>query len=532
MNITGDKGSETEIISHFYRVQKLDLEKVVRIAAVIMVVYLLGFGLAEALFPIRPFWNDEWRLIYNIKFRSFEGLWGRLDLLQECPRVYLCSIKAIAAVFHYSYSALRLPPLLLTMMSVLFLFYLRKRIFATGGVLSYLFVLIVVSSQTFTDYMVQVKQYEMDILLSLLAIWQLLELRALAEGQHLSRGRYFLLCTSLLLAPFFSYTYPINAAPLFFVTGLSIRKNNQDHRKVKRLTLLLPLCLLASSILVFYFLDVRHMMADKDMYVSYKRAYYKHSEERFLFDLWNLFALVGSGFLFELVFGLLGIAAWLRACAILVARRFRWVTLREQLQAYAVALMVVILILFATGKLIGGVARLTAYSVPAIALLIVFSLDAAYRLPVAKKWVAAAQVVLLLALCGNIVSTCINTFTYKEYAQRIATYRHTRDALILARKKNVPFMFTDGVCGDTWNIKAPAPGSIRTQTIDAAQIAGKDTLCAEVIVRVNPGYQVQDTVPLYYMPDHRWIRNYVQQLPAGFGGAVAGDGLHYRFFVK
>lgn len=532
MNNTRDDGSKTEIISHFYRVQKVEIQKVVRITTVIMVVYLLGFGLAEALFPIRPFWNDEWRLIYNIKFKSFEALWGRLDLLQECPRVYLCSIKAIAAVFHYSYSALRLPPLLLTMMSVLFLFYLRKRIFPSGGVLSYLFVLIVVSSQTFTDYMVQVKQYEMDILLSLLALWQMIELMAIAEGKRIFRGRYLLLCASLLLAPFFSYTYPINAAPLFFVAGLYVWKNYRSRQSMRLTSLLLPLCLLALSISIFYFLDVRHMMADKDMYVSYKRSYYKHSEERFLFDLWNLFALVGSGFLFELVFGLLGIAAWLRACTKIVGKRFRLITLREQLQAYAVVLILVILILFASGKLIGGVARLTAYSVPAIALLIVFSLDAAYRLPLTRKWVAVVQVVLLLALCGNIVSTCINTFTYDEYAQRMATYRQTREALILARKKHVPFMFTDGVCGDSWNIKAPAPGSIRTQTIDAAQIAGKDTLCAEVIVRVNPGYQVQDTVPLYYMPDDRWIRNYVQQLPSGYSGAVAGDGLHYRFFVK
>src|ERR1043165_4610043 len=82
------------------------------------VVYLLAFAFAMAMLPIRPFWNDEWRLTYNIKFKSFEGLWGRLSLLQQCPRVYLSVLKKIAAFFDYSYTSLRLPPLIISCASI------------------------------------------------------------------------------------------------------------------------------------------------------------------------------------------------------------------------------------------------------------------------------------------------------------------------------------------------------------------------------------------------------------------------------
>jgi hypothetical protein len=89
-------------------------------------------------------------------------------------------------------------------------------------------------------------------------------------------------------------------------------------------------------------------------------------------------------------------------------------------------------------------------------------------------------------------------------------------------------MVTDGVLGDQYDTKPPSPGQIETNTITPRQIAGADTLCAEVIVKVNPAYKVWDTIPFYYMPDMKWIKEYVQQLPPQYQSVIAGDGIHFQ----
>jgi len=88
-------------------------------------------------------------------------------------------------------------------------------------------------------------------------------------------------------------------------------------------------------------------------------------------------------------------------------------------------------------------------------------------------------------------------------------------------------MVTDGVLGDPYDTNPLSPGQIQTNTITQRQIAGADTLCAEVIVKVNPAYKVWDTIPFYYMPDSKWVKEYVQQLPSQYQTVIAGDGIHF-----
>jgi len=482
-----------------------------------------------ALFPIRPFWNDEWRLIYNIKFKSIPQLWGTLDLLQECPRVYLSLLKIISATFDYSYTSLRLPPLVIGLASIFLIFHLRKKFFPENSVFSYLFILILVSSQTFTDYLVQVKQYEIDIFLSLVALWQFWVLLKIATEGPVQKASYILLCLSFLVVPYFSYTYPIAIAPVFpIIFLLPLRVKADSHSKRKRLvSLYVPLLLAAISILVFYVVDVKNVMADERMYVSYQRAYYKHHQETFIEDFWKLFALVGSGFLFELIFGIVGIASFFHAGYRLIKKKVVQFSNMNWLELYAILLLLVILFLIATGKLIGGVARLTAYSVPSISILIISFLEEVKWRFQYRKTANIVACILFVALFGNIISTCINNFTYPEYRNRIKTYSHLFNALEEARAQHLPIMVTDGVLGDPYDTNPLSPGQIQTNTITPRQIAGADTLCAEVIVKVNPAYKVWDTIPFYYMPDSKWVKEYVQQLPSQYQTVIAGDGIHF-----
>ena len=289
-------------------------EKVVKTATIGIIIYLVCFGIAMAFFPIRPFWNDEWRLIYNLKFKNVSQLWGTLDLLQQCPRVYLTALKQITSYFDYNYISLRVPALVIGVASIFVIFHLKKKIYSGSGVYGYLFILILISSQTFTDYLVQVKQYEMEILLCLLALWQLMALLEICEEGPGNKYKYLLLCFSFLVAPFFSYTYPIAIAPIIPVIILSSvisLKNKQRNKTQFLLSLYLPLVIVSVSIVIFYFIDVKQLMADNRMYLSYRRMLgHGKGENHFIEYFWNLFALVGSGFIFEIIFGMLGIASF------------------------------------------------------------------------------------------------------------------------------------------------------------------------------------------------------------------------------
>lgn len=509
------------------------LSKTTKITVLCAVIYLFAFGLAQALLPIRPFWNDEWRLIYNIKFKTIPELWGRLDLLQECPRVYLSLLKYISASFDYSYTSLRLPPLIITLANLFFVFYLRKKLYPENSVLSYLFILILVSSQTFTDYMVQVKHYEMDIFLTLLVGWQLYMLLRLTAGSEVKKASYALLLLTFITLPYLGYIYPIAVAPVFPVVCLAWwaqrKKENGSRRTV---IVALPLLLAVLTIILFYQIDIRQVMQNKDMYDSYQMAYYHSHQETLAEDFWKLFALVGSGFVFEIVFGILGIAAFFYGMYRLYKTRLAAYGLLQYFHLYAVLLLWGVLLLFATGKLVGGVARLTVYTVPAIAMLIIALLS-----DLKNKWGRWQQGlaiggVLYLALLGNILTTCINTFTYKDYHRQITTYRNTGKALKEARLSRLPFMVTDGVNGKEYKEDSTAPGQIQTHTITPDQIKGQDKLAVEVIVKDHPEYKVWDTITYYHMPDAKWIQTYVQQLPPRYKAAVAGDGIHYQQYNK
>ena len=466
---------------HFYNVNLKNPEKIVKAATIGIIIYLLCFGIAMAFFPIRPFWNDEWRLIYNLKFKNVHQLWGTLDLLQQCPRVYLTVLKEITSFFDYSYISMRLPALVMAIASIFLLFHLKKKIFPGDTVFSHLFILILISSQTFTDYLVQVKQYEVEIFVSLLALWQLVTLLEICgNGKSANNYKYFLLCLSFAVAPFFSYTYPIAVAPVIpiaLIYANASLKNRQADKTKLWLSLFIPLSIVCAAIIIFYFIDVKQLMADSRMYTSYRRMLGHEKDGGHLMEnFWKFFSLLGSGLMFEVIFGVLGIASFFYGIFTLVKTKRQELTKADHFRLYAVMLLLLTLCLIFSGKLMGGVARLTAFTVPSIAILIISFFE---DLKTKYRYIKLANVlatVVFVGLYGNILSTCINTFTYPEYSNRIKTYRNTAEALKLARLGKMPILITDGVRGDKINGHDSIPGKIRFNTITQEQIAGADTL--------------------------------------------------------
>ncbi len=426
---------------------------------------------------------------------------------------------------------MRLPALVMAIASIFLLFHLKKKIFPGGTVFSYLFILILISSQTFTDYLVQVKQYEIEIFLCLLALWQLVTL--LEIGEHrlpANKYKYFLLCLSFAAAPFFSYTYPIAVAPVFPIAILyaaSLKKQTTGN-KTNLLPLLIPLAITCAAIIIFYFIDVKQLMADNRMYTSYRRMLGHEKDESHVFEnFWTFFSLLGSGLIFEIIFGVLGIASFAYGIYKVAKTKRQHYTRADYFRLYAVLLLLLTLGLIFSGKLMGGVARLTAFTVPSIAILIISFFEDLNTKYLYVKIANIVATIVFVGLIGNILSTCINTFTYPEYSNRIKTYRNTAEALKLARLGKMPILITDGVRGDKILTHDSIPGKVQFNTITPEQIAGADTLCAEVVLKVNPGYKAWDPIPVYWLPDTKWANEYMQQLPPDIKTAMVCDGINF-----
>ena len=252
-------------------------------------VFTVCIGAVLVLVQIKPFWVDEWFIIDSLKTKDVTGIFGQLDFMQQFPRVYLALIKVFTSFFNYSYFSLRLPSYLVS-----------------------------VSSFTYTEYFVEMKQYPMDIFMSVAALWQLSELLQLKEDNAVNISRYVFLCAGFLIVPFFSYTYLIAIAPAYFVIFLqtiSILKSDRPGA-VKRRILVMQwgaILISVSGVFLFYLLDAKQLATDKIMYDRWSFLIINEGNKLYSFftSFYTLFSQTGNGLVFESLFGILGIGGFI-----------------------------------------------------------------------------------------------------------------------------------------------------------------------------------------------------------------------------
>lgn len=457
---------------------------------------------------IKPFWVDEWRVVYNLKFKTAAQLWGPMDFMQQFPRVYLTLVKWFTSAFDYSYFSLRFPAWLAGVGALLLSYKMMHRLFAKECWYRYLFVMIIVSSYTFTEYYVQTKHYTMDILLSVAALWQLTELMKVQE-RGMKMAQYMLLCGSFVVFPFFSYTYPVAIAPVFAVIFL---RSVLPGGRQRLLMTWLPLMLSAISIGIFYVVDVKQLMADKGM-----QAWWGHlmmakgfSLYDFCYNLFNLFAETGSGLLFWILFGIVGLAGLCYGIYTSAVHLRKGYDSRESIVLYSTVLIVLVLVLGVAGKLPVGEPRLNAFVIPSIAILMITVFDKLIN----TRWgkVAAVLPVLFYAgVTGNIYTTAINTVASPVVAKRLQTYKATESALAIAEAGKLPILITPGVAFpyDT------------TQNLPFY-----NTVPGDWVIKTFPGYKVGAALPVVGINDTSEWPKAIMQMSAT--SAMAGDGLHYR----
>ncbi len=167
---------------------------------------MILYGAAISLFEIKPFWLDEWNVIYNLKTKTYAQLGGKLDYGQQFPRVYLQIIKYITQPFDYSYTSLRLPSFVVHVSGLIFCYILSGRIFGKQNAYRFFWLFIYASYSTSVEYFVQTKQYTMEMLLALVALWQLLEL--------LNTGAKNIRFTRYLFYAFYLPLFRFSATPI------------------------------------------------------------------------------------------------------------------------------------------------------------------------------------------------------------------------------------------------------------------------------------------------------------------------------
>src|SRR3989338_10809121 len=176
----------------------------------------------------RPFWLDEWYIISNIKFKSYLEVFNHLEYTQF-PRVYLVLLKAFAGLFNFSEVSLRLIPYFCGLIAIVFSYYLAGSVLYKGDKKRRLiFSLLLICNVITAYYLIQVKQYTMELLWALLAIWQYYYYSQDLQIPNRSFSQGTVAILIFLIGPFFSYTYPIAAAPTVLTLAwfwLSTKKN-------------------------------------------------------------------------------------------------------------------------------------------------------------------------------------------------------------------------------------------------------------------------------------------------------------------
>lgn len=430
-------------------------EKVVRRATLYTLIFMFGWGIISVIFQIRPFWVDEWRVIYNLKFKTPSELWGPLDFMQQFPRVYLQIVKWFTSIFNYNYFSLRLPSFIVGSLTMLMAWRVMRRVFPKGNFNRYLFVIILISSCTFTEYFVQIKQYTMDLLLSLLALWQFIKLIELPRNAKTNWFSYIILCISFAIVPYFSYIYPIAISPVFIIIFIQslLRFNDKALTAYQAfkygLSQGLPLLLCFLSILWFYKIDVAQLMADKGMhnYWGHLMMQDGFSLGSFLNNFFNFFGEEGAGLVYWLLFGILGMSSFIFGIyKSFVYVRSSIIGFSEQIRLYSVLLLIVVTILFLAGKFPMGEPRLNSFTVPSMAILMILLLDTiGGERKKLRKLSVGISIVLYVGVIGNIYTTFFASITGPEYNRKISIYRATEKAIMEAQSKQMPIYVTPEV---------------------------------------------------------------------------------------
>ncbi|MEM7114745.1 MAG: glycosyltransferase family 39 protein [Chloroflexota bacterium] len=148
----------------------------------------------------RPLWEDEARLALNIIDRSYAELLTPLSYNQAAPPLFLLLEKAAQQLFGDGELALRLIPLLVSIVALWLFAYLAREFLTPPFTLIAL--ALFATAPRLIYYSSEVKQYGVDVFASVVVLWLgCLVLRAGINGRYIPLQKWlpYLLCGALLV---------------------------------------------------------------------------------------------------------------------------------------------------------------------------------------------------------------------------------------------------------------------------------------------------------------------------------------------
>jgi len=239
----------------------------------------------------------------------------------------------------------------------------------------------------------------------------------------------------------------------------------------------------------------------------------------FFSGFYNLFAEVGAGVVYWYLFGILGSISFLSGVTGCVNNiRKGNNNERDLVLLYSTLLLLVVMILFISGKFPLGEPRLNAFAIPSIAVIMICFLDRLSTERGAGRILSKVlSIMLYIGVTGNIYTTFYASVTGPEYTRKMEIYRSTEKAILLAQSKNLPILITPEVA---WPYN---------KTLN---YPFKNTVPGDWVLKTFPSYHFGDNIPVYAIPDLVTLDEYIKHLPIYITSVLAGDGRSFQIIYR
>jgi hypothetical protein len=285
-------------------------------------------------------------------------------------------------------------------------------------------------------------------------------------------------------------------APVYLILVL-----RAAERKRMPVVIWLPLLLGIISVLACYELDTRQVLEDRGMQDFWKDLLMKNFSARIFFhNTYLMFRNLGTGDLFENIFAIVGVAAFVFGSYTAIKAGILAATIRDIFVQYSCALLWLVLGLFIAGKLPLGTFRLNSFIVAALGFLIVHMLRHLYQYSRWKPFAVGFSLLLFLGTVGTIYVT-IAELMGSEHSKKLSIYHASNRAIIEARKSGMPVLVTSAIAfpfDDRW--------------------------AGDWILKTLPAYKVNDTLHVQALPGIDSVAAYTHRLPGSVHAAIVIDG--------
>jgi hypothetical protein len=233
-----------------------------------------------------------------------------------------------------------------------------------------------------------------------------------------------------------------------------------------------------------YVVDVHQVLADPGMKAFWRANFVSALDWQGVLDnLFSCFSNTGSGYLFQMIFGVLGTLAFFRAILKGIFYRDVFaVKATDWLRSYAALLITVVFILFLAGRLPLGEPRLNAFIIPSVALLVIDLLQS----PAGKSLRRTSTIVvtiLFLGVGGNIISVIVATYTDSDISNKRKIYFSIAAAIRDAKALHLPILATPAVAYP-YQTDPNLPDTLH-------KVPG------DWILKTHPAYHLVDHIPVY-----------------------------------